>query len=132
MAPRRKPPVHHETSLRHVWLASLGLAVVAQRETLRAGERVVVQADGLRRRALAMADDARSSVIGGLDSVRGQVEPRVVQFSTEVEARLAPVLDKLGLKPASRKRPARKTAARKRPAGKATARKPASRATRRA
>ncbi|MFC3551802.1 hypothetical protein ACFOLC_12385 [Lysobacter cavernae] len=79
------------TTLRHLWLASLGLAVMARREALAAGVQVIGHADALQRR------------------VRGQVEPRVVQFSAEVEARLAPVLEKLGLKPAKAKRPQRVT-----------------------
>ena len=107
-ATKRKTPANRETSLRHVWLAGLGLAVLARRQALTAGDRVAGQADELKRRALALADDARANVIGGLDLVRGQVEPKVVQFSAEVEARLAPVLDKLGLKVVAQKRPARK------------------------
>ena len=108
-ATKRKTPANRETSLRHVWLAGLGLAVLARRQALTAGDRVAGQADELKRRALALADDARANVIGGLDLVRGQVEPKVVQFSAEVEARLAPVLDKLGLKVVAQKRPARKS-----------------------
>jgi len=111
-APKRKTPANRETSLRHVWLAGLGLAVLARRQAMTTGDRVAGQADELKRRALALAGDARANVIGGLDLVRGQLEPRVVQFSAEVEARLAPVLDKLGLKDATPKtaRTARKTA----------------------
>lgn len=107
-ATKRKTPANRETSLRHVWLAGLGLAVLARRQALTAGDRVAGRADDLKRRALALADDARANVVGGLDLVRGQVEPKVVKLSAEVEARLAPVLDKLGLKDATQKRPARK------------------------
>ena len=68
--------------------------------------------------------------------MRGQVEPRVVTFSAEVETRLAPVLDKLGLKPRSQRplRKARKTAkAAKKPAPvRRAVRKPAKRAARKA
>lgn len=117
-ATKRKTPANRETSLRHVWLAGLGLAVLARRQALTAGDRVAGQADELKRRALALADDARANVIGGLDLVRGQVEPKVVQFSAEVEARLTPVLDKLGLKDATPK-PARKA---RKSAGKRTGR----------
>jgi hypothetical protein len=108
---KRKTPANRETSLRHVWLAGLGLAALARRQALATGDRVAGRADDLKRRVLALADDARANVVGGLDLVRGQVEPKVERFSTEVEARLAPVLDKLGLKdaPKARKRPAKRT-----------------------
>jgi hypothetical protein len=122
-ASKRKTPANRETSLRHVWLAGLGLAVVARRQALLTGDRVAGQAIELKRHALAVADEARANVVGGLDSVRGQVESRVVQFSTQVEARLAPVLDKLGLKGTAHQRPTRK--ARKTTASKRTGRAPA-------
>ena len=107
-ATKRKTSANRETSLRHVWLASLGLAVLARRQALATGHLVAGRADDLKRRAIALADDARANVVGGLDLVRGQVEPKVVKFSAEVEARLAQVLDKLGLKDSAQKRPARK------------------------
>lgn len=107
-ATKRKTPANRETSLRHVWLAGLGLAVLARRQALGAGDRVADRADDFKRRVITLADDARANVLGGLDLVRGQVEPKVVKFSAEVEARLTPVLDKLGLKDTTQKRPARK------------------------
>lgn len=91
VAKKRKAPQFHQTTLRHVWLASLGLAVVAQRE-----------AAALPRRLLA---DGRYGVHEGLATARAQVEPKVVRFSSAVERRLAPVLVKFGLKPAARPTP---------------------------
>lgn len=96
VAKKRKAPKSHQTTLRHLWLASLGLAVVARRESLavpaRIGERV-------------------SRLQQGVRTACAQVEPKVAILSAEVEARLAPVLDKLGLKtPAKPTRKARKTA----------------------
>ncbi len=85
---KKKSAAANETTLRHVWLAGLGLLVIARREA-RAG----VQ------RAQRAAAATQANLRDGIDSVRGQVEPKVVQFSAEVESRLAPVLDKLGLKP---------------------------------
>src|SRR5687768_15169162 len=76
-ATKRKTSANRETSLRHVWLASLGLAVLARRQALATGHLVAGRADGLKRRAIALADDARANVVGGLDLVRGQVEPKV-------------------------------------------------------
>ncbi|GAA5074819.1 hypothetical protein [Lysobacter panacisoli] len=106
----------HETTLRHVWLASLGLLAIGQREAFAARGRLVARAVDLEGRARAFAGSAGAQL-------RGQVEPTVVRFSADIEARLAPVLDKLGLA-SQRKRPVRKAskaAKRARPAqGRAT------------
>ncbi len=125
----------NQTSLRHLWLASLGLAAVARRQALGAAGR----AGSLRARLRGAVLDAGSNVRGGIENVREQVEPKVVKFSAEVEARLAPVLDKLGLKAGQRRKarkgrkPApRKPAARTQAARKPAARKPAARRARRA
>lgn len=72
---------------RHLWLAGAGLIVVAHRQARVAGERLFV----LRTRAGRPA--------GSLDSPRPVPEP--FEFSADVEARLAPVLDKLGLREAA-------------------------------
>lgn len=109
-----------ETSLRHVWLASLGAVVVARREIRNAALKTV---DRLSRRA----NDMQSIARGGLISVREQVEPKVEQFSAEIEARLQPVLVKLGIAPKTAK-PARKTAKKTtRRAGTTAARRPVAR-----
>ena len=114
---------------RHLWLASLGLLVAGRRE----GRHLLQQAQA---KAATAADDACKAVRqaeaglrGSLGTVRQQVEPKVQNLGAEVEARLAPIVAKLGLKPA-RKRAARK--ARKAPAKavRRTARKPAKRVAR--
>ena len=87
MATRRHIASRH-TTLRHLWLAGLGLTVVARREVINGGRRVV--------RRLA-AFDAGAMLRDRVEDARGQVPPGVLRFSAEVEARLAPVLEKLGL-----------------------------------
>lgn len=121
-------------TLRHVWLAGLGLVVVARREALAGGARALDRIGSLQRRAQGLVADARDNVRGGIENVRGQVEPTVVKFSAEVEARLAPVLDKLGLKGSNKpRRGARKPRKAAKPAqARRGARKPALRRTRRA
>lgn len=104
---KRKTGTENQTTLRHLWLAGLGLAVVARREAL-----------GARQRLLDQVREVRASV-------RGQVEPQVVKFSQDVEARLAPVLDKLGLKKTAKARQPRKAAPRAKAPVRRTARKPA-------
>lgn len=99
-AAKSKFRANQETTLRHLWLASLGLLAVGQREAFAARGRLVARAAGLQERAREFAESAGAQL-------RGQVEPTVVRFSADIEARLAPVLDKLGLA-SQRKRPARK------------------------
>ncbi len=105
MAARKKPVAKKipaktpETSLRHLWLAGLGVVAIARRETLNAANDTVARIDALKQRAARLAGEAQDNVRGGIASVREQGEARVGQFSAEVEARLAPVLAKLGLKP---------------------------------
>lgn len=114
---------------RHLWLASLGLLVASRRE----GRHLLQQAQA---KAATAADDARKAVRqaeaglrGGLGTVRQQVEPKVQSLGAEVEARLAPIVAKLGLKPAGKRAPRK---ARKAPAKavRRVARKPAKRVAR--
>ncbi len=114
---------------RHLWLASLGLLVAGRRE----GRHLLQQAQA---KAATAADDARKAVRqaevglrGGLGTVRQQVEPKVQSLGAEVEARLAPIVAKLGLKPAGKRTPRK---ARKAPAKavRRVARKPARRVAR--
>lgn len=119
MAARKKPAAKKipaktpETSLRHLWLAGLGVVAIARRETRNAANDAVARIDALKQRAARLAGEAQDNVRGGIASVREQGEARVGQFSAEVEARLAPVLAKLGLKPkpATRSRKTTKKAA---------------------
>lgn len=119
MVAKKNSRASKETTLRHVWLASLGAIAVARREARTAVEIAVDETGKLRQRAIGFAADARAVARGGLLTVREQVEPKVEQFSAEVEARLAPVLAKLGLKPQAGK-PARKA---KRPAARKSVRR---------
>jgi len=130
----RKSP---ETSLRHVWLAALGLVVVARRETRNAANEAVARVQSFTRQAGKLAGETQANVLDGLASVRQQGEARVGQFSADAESRLAPVLVKLGLKPkpAANKRgrkPAREVAAKRAPARKQLRKPAAKRAVKRA
>lgn len=116
-----------DTTLRHLWLAGLGVAESARRESIKAANDAAERFDVLKKRAGTLADETQVNVREGIASVREQGGTRASQFSAEVEARLAPVLVKLGLKPAAAKRPRkttrktaakRTTAASKRPAAK--------------
>ena len=138
MAAKKKTTAKsQETSLRHLWLAGLGLVAVARRETLNAANDAAAKVESFKKQAGKLASDTEANVRGGIASVREQGEAKASQFSADVEARLAPVLVKLGLKPKARKvargrKPTKKTAAkrttratpaRKKPVAKRTVRK---------
>ena len=120
MATRKKIKPKQETTLRHVWLAGLGVVAIARRETLNAANEAVTRVGVLKQKAGKLADEAQSNVRDGIASARVQGEAKVGQFSAEVEARLAPVLVKLGLKPKAKRvvrsrKPASKAAAKRAP-----------------
>lgn len=111
-----------QTTLRHVWLAGLGVVAISRREILAAPSRLAARAGAWQGAALRLAEDARSRV--------REVQPQVVRLGADLEARLTPVLEKFGLKKA--RRTARKaTRPAHRPQGRRTTRKTAKRATRR-
>ena len=129
MATKKKTPSKaQETSLRHAWLAGLGLVAIARRETLNAANEATARIAALKQQAGKLADEAQSNVRDGIASARVQGEAKVGQFSADVEARLAPVLVKLGLKPKAKRvvrsrKPATKQAAKRAPARKAVAKR---------
>ena len=135
MAVSKNKSTANETTVRHLWLAGLGLVAVTRREAIATAGRVFDGVGELKQRVERGAADAQASIRHGIDGVRGQVEPklakiRVAQFSAEVESRLAPVLVKLGLKPqAKAQRNTRKPAAKK-TVRRTTVRKPAKAAKR--
>ena len=122
-----------EPNLRHAWLASLGLLVAARRESKAAAQRAANKAETAIADARKAVKRAEADLRGGFEGVRDQVQPKVVKFSSDVEARLAPVLDKLGLKSKQTRtaRKGRKPAAKK-PTLRRTTRKPAKRVARKA
>ena len=119
MAARKKTRSKvQETTLRHLWLAGLGAVAVVRREAVSAASDVAGKVEVLKKQAGNLASEAQANVLGSIASVRQQGEARASQFSAEVEARLAPVLVKLGLKPQARKatrgrKPAKKTVAKR-------------------
>ena len=132
--PTRKPQATAlEPTPRHLWLASLGMLVAARRESKAALKRAANRVENTVADARYAIRRAEADLRAGVDGVRSQVEPKVACISHEVEARLAPIVAKLGLKPEAARAPrkARKTAA-KQPAARRAVRKPAKRAARQA
>jgi hypothetical protein len=108
-----------QTSLRHVWLASLGAVAVTRREAFGAAARAVDGIDRLQRRASDVAGDVRDIGRGGLITLRERARPLVARIGADVEARLQPLLGRFGAaaKPVKRTRKTarvqRRTGARK-------------------
>jgi len=98
-----------DTTLRHLWLAGLGVAQSARRESIKAANDAAARFDVLKKRAGTLADETQANVREGIANVREKGGNRASQFSAEVEARLAPVLAKLGLTPAGATRSGKKT-----------------------
>jgi len=130
----RKPQVAAlDPTPRHLWLASLGMLVAARRESKAAAQRVTRRIENTVADARYALRRAEAGVRAGVDGVRSQVEPKVACISNEVEARLAPIVAKLGLAPKAKRaaRKTRKTAAKK-PAARRAVRKPARRVAKKA
>lgn len=127
---RKSQVVRLDPTPRHLWLASLGALVAARRESSAAVQRAAKLVESAAADARYALRRAEADLRGGIDGMRSQVEPKMQKFSSEVEARLAPVVAKLGLKKPS-KRNARKPAAKK-PAVRRIVRKPAKRVAKQA
>ena len=117
-----------EITLRHAWLAALGAFAVARREAVTAADIAMEETTSLRKRILALAGDASLIARGGAITLREKIEPVVARFSAEFEARIAPVLDKLGVPPNLARTPRKARAAKKSSSRRATPRKVAERA----
>lgn len=113
MAASKTATLSADPNLRHAWLASLGLASVARREAGNAFASAAATADRLQRRAAGYAVDALDIARGGAITLREQVEPRIAGIGAEIQARLAPVLGKLGIAAPQPRKPAVRKAARR-------------------
>lgn len=94
---------------RHAWLAALGVVAVARREAFTAAEVVIDEAIKVRKQAIGMSADARAIARGGVITLGEKIEPLVAQFSTALQARLGPVMDKFGVPHAATRAPRKTT-----------------------
>ena len=130
-ATRKNTVATLEPTPRHLWLASLGMLVAARRESKAAVQRATSKVESSVADARYALRRAEADLRAGVDGVRNQVEPKVQKFSSDVEARLAPIVAKLGLAPKTKRAPrkARKTAAKQ---ARRVVRKPAKRVAKKA
>lgn len=117
-----------EPTPRHLWLASLGMLVAARRESKVVARRAASQVEAAIADARYALRRAEAELRAGVDGVRSQVEPKMQKLSGDVEARLAPIVAKLGLK-SKAARKARKPATK---AVRRSVRKPGKRVTKQA
>ncbi len=126
-ATRKTQAAALEPTPRHLWLASLGMLVAARRESKVVAKRAANKVEATIADARYALRRAEADLRAGVDGVRSQVEPKMHKLSGDVEARLAPIVAKLGLKPKSARK-ARKPAKTVR----RTVRKPAKRVAKQA
>jgi hypothetical protein len=109
---KRSSPAPRPDALgpRHLWLAGLGLVSLTRKRALAAAADAASGASTLKALVAQFADDAETSVRERAAALRGQMQP----LSAEVEARLQPVLVKLGLHAKPRATPRKRAAASKR------------------
>ncbi len=91
---------------RHLWLAGLGLAVIAQRQTAAAAAQAVDRVVRTRRQAVAAVGQAQSTLIETAGEVRGRIEAGAAQLGSTLETRLAPLVARF--RPAKAKRVVRR------------------------
>ena len=104
---RRPVGAYRQTTPRHLWLAALGAVAVARREARTALGIALDEAGRFGRQAAQFVGDALNLARGVAMTLGEKAEPQVGRFSADIEARLAPVLDKLGV-PRTGRKPVRK------------------------
>lgn len=107
MAAKKSSRHPTETSLHDIWLAGLGAMSIARREAKIAAEIALDETAVLRQRVMEATSDSRDIARGIFLTVQEQVEPKLGQFAADLQARLAPWIEKLDLH-ATVERPVRK------------------------
>lgn len=124
MVTKKHPGNIGETTLRHVWLAGLGLMSVARREAKIAADIALDETAVLRERVMEATSDTRDIARGIFLTVQEQVEPKLGRFAADIQARVASLVE-TGLQenPVPPVRKARKAPAKKPSTRSASARK---------
>jgi hypothetical protein len=99
-------PTPPSATPRHLWLAGLGLAVMAQRQTAATATQAADRVAQTRRQALAAVEQAQAKLMETAGELRGQIENGVAQAGRNLETALAPLVARF--KPANAKRTERR------------------------
>jgi hypothetical protein len=91
---------------RHLWLAGLGMAVIARREGMTMMSDATRRIVGARAQARATLQQAQSSLIAAGGDLRNRLETGAAQLGHTLEVTLSPLVAKL--KPAKAKRTVRR------------------------
>ena len=103
-----------ETSLRHVWLAGLGLVSLVRHDAVDAAGRLLREMAGARQQAHGVIARARSLMLAVAGGARRRFDPVFRHFDDGIGARFAPLLRKQALHPRATPSAGRKPAAKKR------------------
>lgn len=106
MARKKTTRTAPDATPRHLWLAGLGLAVIAQRQTAAAAAQAVDRVVRTRRQAVAAVGQAQSTLIETAGEVRGRIEAGAAQLGSTLETTLAPLVARF--RPAKAKRVVRR------------------------
>lgn len=91
---------------RHLWLAGLGLAAIARRQTVATAVQAMDRVVQTRRQALAAVAQAQSKLIETTSEARGRIEAGAAQLSSTLETTLSPLVARF--KPAKAERTVRR------------------------
>jgi hypothetical protein len=94
------------TSARHLWLAGLGFASIATRQTTATATHAADRVAQARRQATTAMEQAQSNMIAAASDLRARIETGVAQLGGSLEATLSPLMAKF--KPAKAKRTVRR------------------------
>jgi hypothetical protein len=91
---------------RHLWLAGLGLASIARKQSMAAASEAADRVCEARRQATAAVDQAQSDLIAAAGELRTRLEAGAAQLGSTLETTLSPLVAKF--KPAKAKRTVRR------------------------
>lgn len=103
-----------ETSLRHVWLAGLGLVSLVRHDAVDAAGRLLGEVAGARQQARGVIERARALMLAFAGGARRRFDPVFGHFDDGIGARFAPLMRKQALRPRAASIAGRKPAAKKR------------------
>ena len=106
MARKKITPIVPNTSARHLWLAGLGFASIATRQTAATAAQAADRVAQARRQATSAMEQVQSNVIASASDLRVRIGAGVTGFGGSLEAALSPLMAKF--KPVKAKRAVRR------------------------